>query len=127
MTEPTDADVPSRLVAAAERHPNRIALRAGDETLSYAALRQRAEAVAGRLRAQHGVGPGALVGLVPARNAAWIVGLLPVGLGGVMTLLQPSHMAILIEEPLGRLLVVGAAALQLVGIVIVRRIAAIDY
>jgi amino acid adenylation domain-containing protein/non-ribosomal peptide synthase protein (TIGR01720 family) len=83
-------------VAAAERHPTRIALRAGDETLTYAALRQRAEAVAGRLRAQHGVGPGALVGLVPARNAAWIVGLLGIMAAG------GAYLPIVADQPAAR-------------------------
>ena len=62
-----------------------------------------------------------------ARMSAWVVGMLPLGFGLVMTALQPSHMAVLIEEPMGRLMVAAAGALQLVGFLMVRRIAQVDY
>ncbi|MGE3856486.1 MAG: type II secretion system F family protein [Dehalococcoidia bacterium] len=62
-----------------------------------------------------------------ARMSAWVVGMLPLGFAAVMTALQPSHMAVLIEEPVGRLMVLGAAGLQGVGFLLVRRIAQVDY
>lgn len=62
-----------------------------------------------------------------ARMSAWVVGMLPLGFAAVMTALQPSHMAVLVEEPMGRLMVLTAAGLQGVGFLLVRRIAQVDY
>ena len=62
-----------------------------------------------------------------ARMSAWVVGMLPVGFGAVMTALQPSHMRVLIDEPVGRLMVIVAVGLQLIGFMFVRRIAQVDY
>ena len=62
-----------------------------------------------------------------ARMSAWIVGLLPVGLGALMFLMQPEHMSVLFTEPMGRFLVIGAACMQVVGFFLVRRIASVDY
>ena len=62
-----------------------------------------------------------------ARMSAWVVGMLPLGFAAVMTALQPAHMAVMIDEPLGRLMVMGAVGLQFIGFMIVRRIAQIDY
>ncbi|MDB5370316.1 MAG: hypothetical protein JWP20_1874 [Roseomonas sp.] len=115
--------------AAADRYPDRVALRAGGEDITYAFLRQRAEDLGAVLRARHGVGPGDIVGLVPARNAAWIVGLLgiiaaggaylplgadqpPARLEGVIAEAAPC--LILSAEP-GPPRVAGAIALPLAG------------
>jgi tight adherence protein B len=62
-----------------------------------------------------------------ARMSAWIVGLLPVALAGVLSVIQPEQMRMLTQDPAGRMLVVGAIALQLIGFFLVRRVAAIEY
>jgi tight adherence protein B len=62
-----------------------------------------------------------------ARMSSWIVGLLPLVLAGVMTLLQPEQMRVLIDTPVGRLMVFGALVMQIIGFMMVRRIAAIAY
>lgn len=62
-----------------------------------------------------------------ARLSAKIVGFLPIGLAGVVFMMQPDYLMPLVEEPLGRLLLVAAIVLESVGFFLVRRIGAIDY
>lgn len=62
-----------------------------------------------------------------ARMSAWIVGMLPLALAGVTAFLQPSQIAVLFTDPVGRLLLAGALTLQVVGFILVRRVAAIAY
>ncbi len=62
-----------------------------------------------------------------ARMSAWIVGMLPVALAGVTAFLQPDQIAVLFTEPIGQLLVAVAAVLQVVGFLLVRRMAQIAY
>ena len=56
-------------------HPDRIAVRCGDEVLTYGELDRRADLLARRLRAAR-VARGSLVGLCVERSGALIVGLL---------------------------------------------------
>lgn len=62
-----------------------------------------------------------------ARMSAWIVGLLPFALGGAMLALNPAYMSVLWTEPVGRLLMGVAAVMQVIGVFMVRRMAAIEY
>jgi tight adherence protein B len=62
-----------------------------------------------------------------ARMSAWIVGLLPIGLAAVLTVMQPDQMRVLIDDPVGRGLVAVGVFLQVVGFLAVRKIAAIKY
>jgi tight adherence protein B len=62
-----------------------------------------------------------------ARFSAWIVGLLPVGLSVVISIMQPHYMDPLFLDPGGRVMLLGAITLQVVGFLAVRRIAAIEY
>jgi amino acid adenylation domain-containing protein len=61
----------------ADAMPSGRAVSGQGEPLSYAELRQRSEALAGRL-AKHGVGPGDLVGLLAERHPSTFVGLLAI-------------------------------------------------
>ena len=61
--------------AQVARTPSRIAVVAGDETLTYAELDARADALADRLRFQ-GVGRGSLVGLCLPPSADCVIGVL---------------------------------------------------
>jgi natural product biosynthesis luciferase-like monooxygenase protein len=72
-----DACVHELFEEQAARTPDRVAVRFGDEALTYAALNRRANEIAGRLRAA-GVGPGALVGVCVDRSAEMVAGLLGV-------------------------------------------------
>ena len=101
----------------AAHHPSRIALRAAGEVLTYAELHQRAELLGASLRTAHGIGRDALVGLVPARNAEWIIGLLGIlAAGGAYLPLstdQPeARRAALIAQARPRLLLTAGPALH---------------
>lgn len=62
-----------------------------------------------------------------ARMSAWIVGLLPIGLSIVISAMEPHYLDPLFFDPGGRVLLLGAGTLQIVGFLAVRRIASIDY
>ena len=62
-----------------------------------------------------------------ARMSSWIIGLLPPGLAVVMTAMQPAYMSVLWTDAMGRMLVMIAIALELIGFYLVRRIAQISY
>lgn len=62
-----------------------------------------------------------------ARMSAWIIGLLPIALAAVLTLMQPEQMRVLIDDPIGRVLVLVGGGLQIVGFMAVQRVAAIEY
>jgi len=83
--------------AVAERHPERPALVAGDETLNYVELNRRANRLAHRLRAA-GVGPNRAVGVLLDRSPAMMVSFLAVlKAGGAVVALDPAHPAARLE------------------------------
>jgi amino acid adenylation domain-containing protein len=67
--------VVDQVAAVAAAAPERLAVHAGDGTLSYAELLDRADALAGQLQAA-GIEPGAVVGLCVSRSAGLVVGAL---------------------------------------------------
>lgn len=62
-----------------------------------------------------------------ARMSAWVVGMLPVALSGALFVLAPAHIALLFTDPIGRLMAMGAATLEVVGFWMVQRVSQIDY
>ena len=60
------------------------------------------------------------------RMSGWIVGLLPIFMAGVLSLFNSAYMAVLFTEPLGHLLLVCGAIMQLLGALIIRNIINID-
>ncbi|MDP2327937.1 MAG: type II secretion system F family protein [Dehalococcoidia bacterium] len=62
-----------------------------------------------------------------ARMSAWIIGLLPIALAAVLTLMQPEQMRVLIDDPIGRVVVLVGGGLQIIGFMAVQRVAAIEY
>ncbi|MEU1395743.1 AMP-binding protein [Micromonospora zamorensis] len=76
---------------SAERYPDRSALEVGDDELTYAQLRGRAEALAARIVAVHGARP-ARVALVASRTVGAYVGHLAIQrLGAGVLPLNPEH------------------------------------
>ena len=73
---PLDTPVHQLIEAQVQRAPDAPALAFGTETLSYAALNQRANRLAHALIAR-GVGPDSLVGIAVERSIEMVVGLLP--------------------------------------------------
>ena len=60
------------------------------------------------------------------RMTGWVLASAPFVAGAGMFALNPEYMRVLFEEPLGRLMLVMAAGLQLVGFVAIRRIMDVD-
>jgi amino acid adenylation domain-containing protein len=86
----------------AAQSPDRIAVRMGEATLTYAELDARAEGLARRLRAS-GVGPDVLVGLLVERSPEMVIALLgTLKAGGAYLPLDATHpperLALLIED-----------------------------
>ncbi len=60
------------------------------------------------------------------RLSAWVLGLLPVVVGGFIMIVNGDYFARLWDDPTGRNMVYGAAALQLAGVVLLYRLARLD-
>ena len=60
------------------------------------------------------------------RMSGIIVGLLPIGLGLVIQLINPGYMQVLFTSPIGLFVLGGAAASQLLGILLIRKIVNIE-
>jgi tight adherence protein B len=60
------------------------------------------------------------------RMSAWILALIPFALFAVIWITTPSYLPTLLEQPLGRKLITGAALLMLAGILWIRRIIRIE-
>uniref|UniRef100_UPI00124E708A non-ribosomal peptide synthetase n=1 Tax=Gemmobacter serpentinus TaxID=2652247 RepID=UPI00124E708A len=89
---PQDAPgIVARISAHAAARPTEIALRLGDDQLSFAVLEARANALAHHLLAQ-GVGPDTVIGIAAERSFAMIVALLAVlKAGGGYLPLDPDY------------------------------------
>ena len=60
------------------------------------------------------------------RLTGYILAALPILLGLAITALNPEYMAILFEEPMGKVLIAAAAVLQFLGFILIRRIIDIE-
>src|SRR5688572_22561895 len=61
------------------------------------------------------------------RITGWVLVGLPPTLGVVLTTINPEHRELLFGEPLGVQMVVGAAILQVIGTLIIRKIINVEY
>lgn len=83
--------LPEQIIAQAQAHPSALAIQCGEETCSYAELRQRSACLARHLLGQ-GVQPGALIGLLMPRSVNAIVGLLGIlRAGAAYVPLDPAY------------------------------------
>ncbi|MFZ4681003.1 MAG: amino acid adenylation domain-containing protein [Terrimicrobiaceae bacterium] len=90
---PRDANIGSRFVEMANRHPQNIALVHGDRTFTYRQLHAYASRLALTLR-DHGVGPGSMVAVATSRSPELIAGLVAITLaGGAYVPIDPTHPA----------------------------------
>ena len=91
--EPPNERLDTRIAAQTERSPERIALVAGSEHLSYEHLARRVRELADRLRGL-GVGPEVRVGVCAERSAELVIGLRAVlAAGGAYVPLDPEYPA----------------------------------
>ncbi|APR75501.1 Malonyl CoA-acyl carrier protein transacylase [Minicystis rosea] len=87
---PRDRTVADLFAAQAARTPDAVAVAAGDERITYAALDARANQVAHCLRG-FGIGPDVLVGLCLDRTIALVVGILGIlKAGGAYVAIDPT-------------------------------------
>lgn len=61
------------------------------------------------------------------RASALVVACIPIGLALAISVLNPNYLRPLIETDLGRMFVVAAIVLELVGFIIIRRIVNIQF
>ena len=57
-----------------------------------------------------------------SRLSGFILGILPLGMAGVIMFLSPEYLRGLLEDPLGKYLIIAAIVLQVVGFLVMRRI-----
>lgn len=111
--------LPEALARHAARHPEKIAVRAGAELLTYAGLEARVEALAGRLR-QAGVGRGSIVPVCLRRSTELPAALLAVlKCGAAYVPLDPIYpaqrIAGILEELAPQVLIAETELLPLLG------------
>ncbi|HST61415.1 MAG TPA: amino acid adenylation domain-containing protein, partial [Longimicrobium sp.] len=107
--EPAGRCVQELFAEQAERTPDALALVFGDETLTYAELHRRSDALARRL-ATFGVGPDVRAGICVERGPEMVVGILGIlKAGGAYVPLDPQYPA----ERLAYMLADAGAALLL--------------
>lgn len=61
------------------------------------------------------------------RLSGWVLGLLPVGVGLLFSLVNPAYLQPFFVDPRGRALMIGAATLQVLGILAIRKIVDVKY
>jgi tight adherence protein B len=61
------------------------------------------------------------------RITGWILAGMPPGLAAVMMVVSPDHMKMLINDPLGVQMIIGALVLQVMGTLIIRKLVDIPY
>jgi tight adherence protein B len=61
------------------------------------------------------------------RITGWVLSGLPPALAGAFMVTSPNHMATLVNEPLGRQMIIFAVLLQVIGTMIIRKLVNIEY
>ncbi len=62
-----------------------------------------------------------------SRLSGWVVGLLPIGVFGLTTLVAPQVEGVLVHDPLGHIVAIAAIVLEALGMLAIRRIVSIRY
>ncbi len=88
---PRDKSIPQQFAAQCERTPDTVALREGDQQLTFWQLHERSDSLAQYLR-NHGAGPGTTVALCIERSIDMVAGLLGIlKAGAAYVPLDPSY------------------------------------
>jgi tight adherence protein B len=61
------------------------------------------------------------------RMTGWVLGLFPVVLGSALMFWAPSQVDMLLNDPMGNRMLVGAVMLQMMGLFLIRRIVRVEY
>jgi tight adherence protein B len=59
--------------------------------------------------------------------SGWVLGGLPVALGGVIYLMNPDYIGLLFTDPAGRAMLAAGVGLQMIGYFWISRILKLDY
>ncbi|MBP2632307.1 MAG: Type secretion system protein [Firmicutes bacterium] len=60
------------------------------------------------------------------RLSGWVLAALPFGVGGLLSIINPSYLKPLFDEPMGQMMVIGALIFELIGFLIIRKIVMLD-
>ncbi len=60
------------------------------------------------------------------RASGWVLAAIPIGLAGILSILNPSYLEPLIQEPIGRIAIVVALILEIIGFFVIQRIVDIE-
>ena len=60
------------------------------------------------------------------RASGWVLALLPIALAGILSIINPSYLAPLWEEQIGRIAIGAALVLELIGFLVIKRIVDIE-
>ena len=61
------------------------------------------------------------------RITGWALGLLPPTVAVILTLIAPQHMKLLVDDPIGVDMLTAAVVLQIIGVLIIKRIVDVEY
>jgi tight adherence protein B len=61
------------------------------------------------------------------RITGWVLAFLPPAIAAVLFTISPAHMRLLVDDPMGVQMVVTAIVLQIIGVLIIRRIVDVEY
>jgi tight adherence protein B len=61
------------------------------------------------------------------RITGWVLGVLPPVVAGIIFIISPGHIRLLVDDPLGMQMTVTGIALQVLGVLIIRRIVDVEY
>ena len=61
-----------------------------------------------------------------ARMSGWMLGGLPIGVGGLLYAISPDYMEPLLFTPMGHMLIGGALVSEAIGIMLIRRLASVE-
>ena len=60
------------------------------------------------------------------RASGWVLALLPIALAAILSVMNPSYLAPLWEDQIGRLAIGAALVLELIGFIVIKRIVDIE-
>jgi tight adherence protein B len=60
------------------------------------------------------------------RITGWVLGALPPAVAAVIFVISPQHIRLLVDDPLGTYMVAGALVLQVIGVLVIRRIVDVE-
>ena len=61
------------------------------------------------------------------RITGWVLAALPPSVAGILFLVSPAHIRLLVDDPLGVQMVLTGLTLQIVGVLVIRRILRVEY